>query len=338
MAPEGHTQELLVRQATLEAEGVLGLELVSPSGKDLPEWDPGAHIELVLPSGLIRQYSLCGDPQERGSYRIAVLREREGRGGSEEIHTTPLVGMVLRVRGPRNRFPLVEAGHYVFIAGGIGITPVLAMLRELRARDIRAGFSLLYGGRSLNSMAFRDELRHLCGDLVSFVPQDVMGLPDIEAALAGMPSDTVVYCCGPEGLLRAVEDACDLLLPDSTLHVERFTPPARPSQGAEDAALAEKNAVGENAAEENAFEVELRRTGTTVEVPPCKSILQAVREAGVSVPSSCEQGHCGTCETAVLAGTPLHRDTLLTDEEREASETMMICVGRSRSEKLVLDL
>ncbi|MET9323111.1 PDR/VanB family oxidoreductase [Streptomyces sp. NPDC003038] len=312
--------ELLVQRAEWEAEDVLGLVLVDPEGKDLPAWAPGAHLDLTLPSGTVRQYSLCGDPADRGAYRIGVLREPQGRGGSEEVHRTRLEGTRLTFDGPRNLFPLVAAERYLFVAGGIGITPILSMIRALGEPGRSADWSLVYGGRSLRSMAYVDEVAELSRGTAVLVPQDRLGLPDLDELLGDLPQGTSVYCCGPEGLLRAVEERCARLLPPGSLHVERFT------------------AAAGGQVTDSGFEVELRGTGVTLRVPPDKSLLQVVREAVPSVLYSCEQGHCGTCETPVLEGEPLHRDEYLTDEERSAGDTMMICVGRSKSARLVLDL
>ncbi|RSS46018.1 PDR/VanB family oxidoreductase [Streptomyces sp. WAC08241] len=315
-------RELTVVRAEPEAEGVLGITLADPGGAPLPEWEPGAHVDVVLPSGLVRSYSLCGRPEDREAYRIAVLRVADGRGGSAELHATPLPGRTLTVRGPRNHFPLVPATRYAFVVGGIGITPVLPMLRALSERPDAPAWSLLYGGRSPDTMAFRAELAALRGGEVTLWPQDSHGLPDLDRALTELPPGTAVYCCGPEGLLEAVRSRTERLLPPGSLHLERFRAPDRPGLPPSD----------------GGFEVELRRTGTTLRVPPDRTLLDVVREAVPGVPSSCEQGICGTCETKVLAGTPDHHDMLLTDEEREAGSTMMICVGRSRSARLTLDL
>ncbi|WP_338497424.1 PDR/VanB family oxidoreductase [Streptomyces sp. SJL17-4] len=304
------TTRLTVRSAVPEAEGVLGLVLTDPTGADLAPWEPGAHLEVTLPSGAVRHYSLCGDPADRSAYRLGVLREPDGRGGSEEIHTSVGAGTVLGVRGPFNRFPLVPAERYLFIAGGIGITPLLPMVRSLPP----GSWSLLYGGRSLAAMAYREELAVLPG--VTLVPQDTAGLPDLDATLAGLPAGTAVYCCGPEGLLRAVEERWP-----GPLHTERFgAAPVRDSGGGD------------------GFEVELRRTGRTVHVPPGRTLLDAVREVVPGVAYSCEEGFCGTCETKVIAGTPEHHDSVLGEDEKASGATMMICVGRSRGARLVLDL
>ncbi|MGW1120040.1 PDR/VanB family oxidoreductase [Streptomyces tanashiensis] len=301
---------LIVGSVVREAEGVRGLLLADPTGADLAPWEPGAHLEVTLPSGAVRHYSLCGDPADRTAYRLGVLREPGGRGGSEEIHTSVGEGTVLEARGPFNRFPLVPAESYLFVAGGIGITPLLPMIRSLPP----GSWSLLYGGRSLASMAYREELSALPG--VTLVPQDTAGLPDLDGVLAGLPADTAVYCCGPEGLLRAVEDRWA-----GPLHMERFgaAPVERPSG-------------------EGGFEVELRRTGRTLRVEPGRTLLDTVREVVPGVAYSCEEGWCGTCETKVLAGTPEHHDSVLGEDEKASGTTMMICVGRSRGDRLVLDL
>ncbi|WP_435970922.1 PDR/VanB family oxidoreductase [Streptomyces sp. Qhu_M48] len=303
---------LTVRSVIEEAVGVRGLVLGDPAGADLAPWEPGAHLEVTLPSGTVRHYSLCGDPADRSTYRLGVLREPGGRGGSEEIHASVGKGTLLGVRGPFNRFPLVPAERYLFVAGGIGITPLLPMVRALRP----GSWSLLYGGRNLASMAYREELSALPG--VTLVPQDAAGPLDLDAALAGQPAGTAVYCCGPEGLLRAVEERWP-----GPLHTERF------------GAAPEREPAREPAA---GFDVELRRSGRTVRVDPGRTLLDAVREVVPGVAYSCEEGWCGTCETKVVAGTPEHHDSVLGEDEKASGTTMMICVGRSRGARLVLDL
>jgi ferredoxin-NADP reductase len=310
---DAYEAELVVDRRDPAADGVLALTLRHPLGEQLPPWEPGAHIDVVLGPGLERQYSLCGDPSDRTSWRIAVLREPAGRGGSAHVHGQLGQGDKVRVRGPRNHFALRPAPRYRFIAGGIGITPILPMLAAAEAAG--AEWTLLYGGRSRESMAFTEELSRY-GDRVTVAPQDESGLLDLASVLDGVPEGTLVYCCGPGPLLDAVEARC----PAGLLHVERFAP--------------KEQLAGEN----TEFEVELAQTGTTVTVPADVSVLDAVRASGVEVLFSCTEGTCGTCETDVLDGTPDHRDSVLTDEEREAGETMMICVSRCRGKKLVLDL
>lgn len=315
-----HEAELRVERRHDVAEGVVALTLVDPSGRELPQWTPGAHIDLLLDEKLVRQYSLCGRAQDRSTWRIGVLRDPNSRGGSERVHDKLDLGSTVRVRGPRNHFPLVDAPRYQFIAGGIGITPILAMIEAVEARS--AAWQLLYGGRQRRSMAFLDELSDHDGK-VTIWPQDEKGLLDLDAVLGEPREDTLVYCCGPEPLLNAVEERC-ASWPDGSLHIERFAPKAPTEEPSPDAL--------------ETFEVICQQSGVTVTVPADRSIFEVVEEAGVDVLGSCMEGVCGTCETVVIEGNPDHRDSLLTGAEREAGEVMMICVSRSCSERLVLDL
>ncbi|MEE1738416.1 PDR/VanB family oxidoreductase [Streptomyces sp. BE147] len=306
------TRRLLITERTAVADGVLQLRL---EGAGLPPWEPGAHLDLLLPSGLVRQYSLCGDPADPGAYTVATRLAEDGRGGSREVHTRLHEGEEVEVRGPRNRFPLADAPAYVFVAGGIGITPILPMLRAVAASG--APWRLLYGGRSRASMPFLAEIERLGADggRVSVVARDEAGHPDAAAFLADAAPGTAVHCCGPEPLMDAVAAA----LPDGcTLHLERFAPAASGAAGT------------------GSFEVELRRSARTVKVEAGQSVLAAVREELPHVSYSCEQGFCGTCRQGVLEGEIDHRDELLTDGERE--DSMLICVSRCRGERLVLDL
>ncbi|GAA1164723.1 PDR/VanB family oxidoreductase [Ornithinimicrobium humiphilum] len=309
------------------ADGVLELRLVRPDGQALPDWEPGAHLDVQTPAG-VRQYSLCGDPADN-TYTIAVLREETGRGGSRALHDLAAPGVELQVLGPRNHFPLVEdAEDYLLIAGGIGVTPIRAMADRLARTGAR--WRLHYGGRSRASMAYADELLDLGGDVVRLYPQDTDGLLDLGAILAEAGPGTVVYCCGPAPLLDAAAGAV-AASPARELRVERFTGPTAPMPEP-------GGAPADDAVTPTSFVVELAASGGSVEVGPDRSILEAVRSAGVDVISSCEEGWCGTCETRVLAGVPLHRDEVLTPSEQASNEVMMICVGRSCSERLVLDL
>ena len=312
-----YEDELVVDRRSEAADGVVALTLRDPAGRDLPTWQAGAHIDLLLDGGLVRQYSLCGNPADRRAWQIAVLREPAGRGGSEFVHDKLTEGATVQVRGPRNHFPLIPAPRYLFIAGGIGITPILPMIAEADAAG--AQWELLYGGRTRTSMAFRDRLAEH-GDKVLIRPQDEYGVLDLAAHLAEPAEDVHVYCCGPEPLLAAVEERCRAW-PGGSLHVERFRPraagPETPS---------------------TAFEVVLARSGRTVTVSAGVSILQAVQASGVQVLYSCTEGTCGTCETDVLDGTPDHRDSVLTAAERAEGKTMMICVSRCEGRRLVLDL
>ncbi|MFG2623568.1 PDR/VanB family oxidoreductase [Streptomyces sp. NPDC048473] len=311
--------DLLVHRMTWEADGVLGVELTHPDGSPLPAWQPGAHIDVHI-GGHIRQYSLCSDPADTTHWRIGILREPASRGGSAHIHTQLRPGQILQVQGPRNHFEL-DAGHdaeaYLFIAGGIGITPILAMARE--AARTRTPWRLVHGGRSRTSMAFGAELAALAelpDGSVDFVPQDERGHIDLDTLLGNVPEGTQVYCCGPEPLLAAVEERCP------AARTERFAAPVAPPRDGED----------------TGFDVICSRTGRTVEVGPGSSVLDALEGAGITVPSSCRDGICGTCETKVLEGTPDHRDFLLSEGEKAAGASMMLCVSRSRTPRLVLDL
>ncbi|WP_328475458.1 PDR/VanB family oxidoreductase [Actinoplanes sp. NBC_00393] len=303
----------IIRRAPA-AEGVVVLDLADASGRDLPHWSPGAHVDLRLGGGLVRQYSLCGDPADRSTWRIGVLREPAGRGGSARVHETLHEGAEVEAGEPRNHFALEPAPRYLFIAGGIGITPILPMVRAAEAAG--ADWELHYGGRSRRSMAF---LEALGGPRTTLYPQDEVGLLALDRILGQPRPDTAVYCCGPEPLLAAVEAHC-ATWPAGALHVERFTPRAGGSSSAEE------------------FEVELAVSGLTLTVPADKSVLQVVEEAGIGVLSSCREGTCGTCETPVLAGRIEHRDSLLTPQERAANDTMFVCVSRAADPRLVLEL
>ncbi|MGW3507773.1 PDR/VanB family oxidoreductase [Streptomyces sp. NPDC000994] len=310
-APPG-TRPLRVTRAESTADGVLALTLADPAGACLPPWTPGAHVDVHVDPGLVRQYSLCSDPDDLTHYRIAVLRVPDGRGGSAAVHDTARTGLTLPVSAPRNHFPLIDAEEYLLVAGGIGITPLLPIARRLTR--LGRPWRMLYGGRSRATMAFLDELPPA---QVTVVPEDEAGRPDLAAFLGGQPGATV-YACGPGGLLDAVR-----ALHAGPVHTERFTPPDPapvPADG------------------DHAFEVELARSGLSVTVPVGTTVLDAVRDAGADAPSSCEAGICGTCETTVLDGTPDHRDDLLTPEEQATGRTMLICVSRCRGERLILDL
>ncbi len=316
--------ELTVLSVQTEADDVVSVTLQRPDGAPLPAWKPGSHIEVRLPSGRLRQYSLCGDPESSDQWRVGVLKERAGRGGSRELHELAAAGATLAVRGPRNHFPLVEAPDYLFVAGGIGVTPILAMARSVAAVG-SSSFRVVYGGRTRSSMAFAGELSEVAGDSLVLVPQDELGLPDLAGLLSSIGPDTAVYACGPAPMLVALEQQADALGVRAQLHVERFE-------------AGDDLEVVFDPADNTAFEVQLARTGTTVTVPQDKRLIEALRDVLPGLSYDCEKGYCGACETRVLAGTPEHRDSILTDEERAAGRTMMICVGRCTSDRLVLDL
>lgn len=309
---------LVVRERRSEAEGVISLILSSADGAVLPSWQPGAHVDLLLGNGLERQYSLCGEPSDAASWRIAVLREPDGRGGSAFVHSSLTVGSEVVVRGPRNHFELLPAARYVFIAGGIGITPILPMLDAAVAAGTR--WSLLYGGRTHASMAFADDLAARFGGQVSIRPQDRYGLLDLAGHLGAPQDGTEVYCCGPGALLDALQNYC-AATGWRAPRIERFQPKTDPEEGAN-----------------RPFDVVLSSTGAVLRVPADASILDTLLSTGVSALYSCTEGTCGTCETDVLEGVPDHRDSVLTSAEQAAGDTMMICVSRAKSDRLVLDL
>lgn len=308
---------LVVDTIAQEADGVVSVHLMSADGRELPTWTPGAHIDLLLDGHLERHYSLCGDPADRRRWRIAVLREAESRGGSEWLHTRLRAGDALRVRGPRNHFPLVDAGAYLFIAGGIGITPILPMVREIERRG--HPWTLLYGGRRRSSMAFTGELESY-GERVHLAPEDEQGLLDLKTWIGAPRPGTAIYSCGPERLLEAVEKQCTAW-PESALHVERF----RPRPGALEG-------------ESGSFEVVLARSGLSCTVATGETIIDALDRIGVDVPRSCGEGTCGTCLTGVLEGTPDHRDSFLMGRKRAENKSMCVCCSRSKSARIVLDL
>lgn len=305
---------LTVDSKTVLADGVVEVQLKARS--TLPPWEPGSHVDLLLGPDLVRQYSLCGDPADRRYLKVAVLREPESRGGSRHVHDDLEEGQQIQIRGPRNHFPLVESPRYQFIAGGIGITPILCMIRE--AERAGADWHLLYGGRSRESMAYLPELEQY-GDRVRIQPADTDGLMDLDSVLGTPREDTAVYCCGPDPLLNAVEERCSSW-PAGALHLERFAP----------------KALGEDVVDSE-FEVEFARSGVSATVPAGTSILDVATDNGLFVLRSCSEGVCGTCETVVMEGEPEHRDSVLSEEDRQQG-CFMPCVSRARSNRLVLDL
>lgn len=312
--------DLTVTRIDRSADGVVVLTLAHPDGTSLPAWTPGAHIDVVLGEDLTRQYSLSGSPADGDAFEVGVLRADPSRGGSAYIHESVTEGSTLRVRGPRNHFPLVSSPRYLFIAGGIGITPLLPMIVEAEASG--ADWSLVYGGRTRAGMAYRERLAGY-GDRVQLLPRDEVdrSLSQRLDELLGQPqADTLVYCCGPEPLLTAVEALC-ASWPQGSLHLERF----QAKQA--DASI-----------EERGFEVVLARTGITIQVPPDRSIFRVCEDNGVSVLGSCHEGICGTCEVEVLDGEVDHRDSILSADEMASNEMMMICVSRARSDSLTIDL
>jgi ferredoxin-NADP reductase len=307
------------RSVVARDHDVVALTLASADGALLPSWHPGAHLDIHLPSGRVRQYSLCGDPARRDVYRIAVRRIPDGGGGSVELHDLP-VGATVTTGGPRNAFPLSVPGYgsptqrVRFVAGGIGITPILPMLGH--ADRLGVEWSMVYAGRSRGSLPFLDEVATF-GDRVDIRTDDVHGVPTPAQLLGDCPDGTTVYACGPAPMLTAIRTTL-AGRDDVELHFERFAAP--PVVNGHD------------------FSVGVASTGATVRVGATETLLSALRRAGVSAPYSCQQGFCGTCRTRVLDGRVDHRDTLLTDPER-ANGMMLVCISRAaRGERLTLDL
>ncbi|WP_370184822.1 cytochrome P450 [Rhodococcus wratislaviensis] len=299
------------------ADGVVELTLADPGGNALPRWEPGAHIELRLPTGLARQYSLCGNPDESDAWTIAVRREDHSRGGSAFIHEMLKAGDSLTVAGPKNHFPLVDADRYLFVAGGIGVTPMLTMARQ--ALDRRRPFEFHYIGKQRMSMAYADIVADL--PAAQLHESTVSGRPNLLALVTAQEPGTVVYSCGPVSLLSELEEVSKAT--GLELHVEWFSP----KPGA--------NVAGYGALE--SFRVHLERSDVQVTVLPGQSIIDACAESGVVIPGSCFEGTCGSCETRVIEGTPDHRDSVLEQSQRESGKVMMPCVSRSCTEALTLD-
>jgi ferredoxin-NADP reductase len=306
--------DLQVRSMTIEADGVLSLELVDPDGGLLPPWTAGAHIDLGLPE-FVRQYSLCGDPSDRTRFKIAVLREADSRGGSGYVHSTLRPGDLVEVGGPRNHFPLSEAPEYLFIAGGIGITPLLPMIMQAAERGVP--WRLVYGGRTRSSMAFLDTLAPL-GDNVLLQPEDEVGRLDVTALVGPPRDDLTIFCCGPTGLIDAVERATEDW-PRGALNVERF--------------------VGRDLSGLDSQPLTVRCASSAIEVKVAaeQSILDALEDAGLSVANACRDGVCGSCELGVLEGIPDHRDSYRSLDDEDAS-SLAVCVSRARTSLLVLDI
>lgn len=317
------TLTLRLRAMTWEAEGILGLELVPAApGEPLPAFTAGAHIDLHLPGGPVRSYSLLNDPAERHRWCVAVYRDPASRGGSRQVHEQLRPGQLLTVSPPRNHFPLDESAPLsVLIAGGIGITPLLCMVRRLTA--LGRPWVLHHAVRTRAHAAFGDELQALAaqgsGTLHRVFDQEPGGrMLDIAAVVVALPDGAHVYCCGPAGMLAAFERAT-AGLPPERVHLEYFA--------AKDAPAAS-----------GGFSVKLRRDGRTVPVPPGQSILDALAAIGAEPPWSCREGVCGTCEVRVLEGVPDHHDMVLSPAQRDANDRMMVCCSGAKSPLLVLDL
>jgi phthalate 4,5-dioxygenase reductase component len=300
------------------AEGIHLLEFRDAAGKPLPEFTAGAHIAIRVPNGLLRKYSLCNDPAERDRYQVAVKREVDGRGGSSNLIDNTKTGDDLMVAAPVNDFKLPpRAQDFLFIAGGIGITPIMAMIRQVQAEAKR--FRLYYCTRSRETTAFIDELSapEFSGLVTVHHDQgDPARALDLRPILAERRNREHLYCCGPRPLMEAVRAMTDHWSP-TAVHFEAFSE------------------AETHKADDRPFRVRLARSGKVVEVPVTKTILEALREAGLEVPSSCETGTCGTCRTKMLAGEADHRDLVLAEHER--ADHIMICVSRARGEEITID-
>ena len=318
-------REVRVQSMVWESDGVLSLRLARIESEDpLPAWEPGAHIDIYVPDGTTRQYSLCGDPRDLRTWQIAVLREEGGRGGSTHIHDVLRVGDRIVATRPKNHFALEPAPFHALIAGGIGITPMMAMAEHLQ----RAGmpFHLTYGGRTASSMAFRHRLEAL-GERVSFLAEDVDGRPDLEAIIRGLPTGALVYVCGPLPLLRAVEAAAEAVH-GAEQDIVRFELFSRAGIETETAPAMD----GDN------YELVLTESGHTLRLKPDANILDVVTALGVEVENDCRDGICGSCVTPIISGTVDHRDLVLTKKEQAAMDQMLICVSKPTCARLELRL
>lgn len=315
------TRPVVVERITPVADGIVKLRLVAPDGRALPRWTPGSHIDVECGSpDRSRQYSLCGDPADANAFEIAVLREPDGRGGSAWIHANVRVGDRLKIRGPRNHFRLDEARRKViFIAGGIGITPISAMAR--RAQALGMDYELHYSGRRRAAMPFVDALGALHGARLHLHIGEEGARNDLAALLATPEAGTQIYACGPVRMLQALEGCC-AHWPEDALRVEHF----------------ESTLGALDPSKEHAFEVELKDSGIVLTVPADQTLLSALRAANIDVQSDCEEGLCGSCEVRVLAGEVDHRDVVLTRAERDANQKMMTCCSRACGQRIVLEL
>lgn len=318
----GQPVELLVRGIRMQAEGIHAFDLVHPEGQELPLVEAGAHVDVHLPGGIVRSYSLAGDPDDRTRWTLGVLREPKGRGGSRAMHETVRVGQKLTIGWPRNAFALADgAKHSILLAGGIGITPLKAMAHVLASRG--ESFELHYCARTPRHAAFLDELRAL-------VPVNRLHLHhdggergkglDISRLLAEFQPDTHVYFCGPGGFMEACAEAAKHW-PMGTVHSEHFKAPERPKT---------------DDAPAGSFEVKMARTGATVQVRPDQTIVRALELAGHRVPTSCLSGLCGACKVGYLEGEVDHQDFILSDDEK--THCITVCVSRAKSQCLVLDI
>jgi vanillate O-demethylase ferredoxin subunit len=316
---------LRLQSRRVEADDIVSFELIDPAGATLPPFEAGSHLLVECEPGVVRSYSLCNSPAERHRYVLAVLREPVSRGGSATVHGQWRVGQTVRVSRPRNHFPLAaDRGRVLLLAGGIGITPLLAMGRRLSA--LGRPWTLYYCARTPERAAFLEELWSLPARVIPVFDGLAGGEPlDLTKVVAEAPAHAHLYCCGPASLIEAFERAA-AGRPQQQVHVEWFKPRG---PAADAPALAQG---------EQPFDITLARGGITLHVPAGKSILDVLIEAGVQVQHSCCDGVCGTCETRVIDGVPEHRDAVLVGEAANNSDRMMVCVSRSAGPHLTLDL
>lgn len=311
-----------VHTLRFEADDIISVELRPVPGTEFPAFTAGSHIDLHLPNGMERSYSLCNDSAERGRYVVGVLKDRASRGGSRCVHEQLRVGMKLPITAPRNNFALHEdAGHTVLLAGGIGVTPMLCMARRLKAAGLP--FEMVYAARSRAGAAFLAELQALGMPLTLHFDDEAGGPPDLSALLSRRAPDgrTHYYACGPTVMLDAFEKICAELGHENA-HVERFA--------------AKEVAASSDA--KSSYVVNLAKSGRSITVTGEKSLLDTLLDEGVDVDHSCCEGVCGSCETRVLAGEPDHRDSILSAKERASNKVMMLCVSGCKSSTLTLDL
>jgi ferredoxin-NADP reductase len=317
-----NTLQAWVHTLSFEADDIISVDLRPAPDVVFPAFAAGSHIDLHLPNGMVRSYSLCNNSQERHRYVVGVLKDRASRGGSRCVHEQLRVGMRITISEPRNLFALHEdATHSVLVAGGIGVTPVLCMARRLK--DLGRSFEFLYFARSRKSAAFVAEIEALGVPVTWHFDDEKGGPPDLKALLGKRPvtASEHYYACGPAVMLDNFEKTC-AALGHANAHIERFT--AVEVAAADDA--------------KTSFTVELRRSGQMFEVTPDTTLHKRLIEIKADVPFSCEEGICGSCETKVLEGVPDHRDMVLTDAERAANKAMMVCVSGCKSDRLVLDI
>ncbi|MCH1924207.1 PDR/VanB family oxidoreductase [Shewanella sp. C32] len=326
--------QLTVTDKAAIADGIVKLQL---TGDDLPPWEPGAHLELALPDGLVRAYSIVAGTTGR-SYELAILLEPNSRGGSRYLHEQLSIGDVINATPPKNAFALAPATRYVFIAGGIGITPILPMIARLKNEG--KSWQLYYLGRSRARMAYLADIQALADEAASSVSlhiKDEGCRLELATLVSALADDTAVYSCGPNSLMDALS-AEITRRPALHLYMERFGRAELPAAAPVDVTDCDDEATQATCNPDGSFELELSKSGETITVGKDETILECVRKVRQGLSFSCSDGYCGTCETAVLAGTPEHRDSVLSEEEKQENRTMMICVSRSKTRKLVLDL